>query len=242
VPDNSLFEVLSTLLSATVGDLHSWLRAWARVAPAVFLVPIFGGSALPLPARAGLSAALAVSIAPALRPLAPDSLPLPLSLLMEAARGAPIAIGAALLVHTALMAGGAIDDLRGGRETSALPTFDGSQTPLGALFGLLIAIGLLESGAASKLVQALCVEPLNDPSLVWIVQRLATTVSLAVAVIAPVLGASFLVSAFEALLARAAAPAHITAITAPLRALLLLGVAAVALDRMALALLTFGGV
>jgi type III secretory pathway component EscT len=203
-------------------------------------VPFFGGAALPAAARAGLGAALALSIAPALRPLGPDAVPLGIALLFEALRGLPVAIGAALLVHTALMAGGAIDDLRGGRESVALPTFDGSQTPLGALLGLLVAIGLLNSGAASKLVQALSLDPMPAASLASLVQKLAATVGLAVAVVAPVLGAAILVSALEALLARSASPAHVTGLTAPIRALLLLGIAAVALDRIAVALLSFG--
>ena len=53
--------------------------------------------------------ALAVAIAPALRPVEHAAWPLALSLLQGAARGAPVAVGAALLVHTALMAGGVID-------------------------------------------------------------------------------------------------------------------------------------
>ena len=108
-------EFWSSWLLQSGADVRAWLVAWSRVSPTLALVPIFGGSALPAPARAGLGFALAVAIVPALRPVA-ETLPLPLAMLAEAARALPIAIGAAVLVHVALMVGGTIDDLRGARS------------------------------------------------------------------------------------------------------------------------------
>jgi len=49
-------------------DLRGWALAWARVTPALTLVPAFGLNALPAPTRAALGLALAVSIAPSLAP------------------------------------------------------------------------------------------------------------------------------------------------------------------------------
>jgi type III secretory pathway component EscT len=131
------------------------------------------------------------------------------------------------------MAGGAIDDLRGARETAALPVFEGEHTPFGAVLGLLVAIALLESGGAARLVAALAVETPAASSLTVIVGQLSASVSMAVAVAAPVAAAAVVVSVAEALIARAAAPAHVSALLAPLRGVALLAVAALALDRIA---------
>ena len=208
----------------------------------LIIVPIFGGAALPTPTRAGLAAALALAIAPALRPIdAAGALPGALELLAEATRGLPIGIGAALLVHTALMAGGASDDLRGARESAALPIFEGEATPLGAVLGLLVSIALLESGAPARLIAALAQPVLPSTALGVIVTQLTAAVSMALAVAAPVVAVSIVVSVAEALLARAAMPAHTSALLAPLRSLLILIVAALALERMVALLAVLAG-
>jgi len=230
-PPTELAELWSAALASVSVDFSAWLRAWARVMPTLVLVPAFGGAALPAPTRAGLGLALAVAIAPALRPGQAGSAPLLWELVSEAARGVPVAIGAAVLVHTALMAGGAIDDLRGARENARLPVFPGEHTPLGAVLGLLVAIALLESGGASRLVAALATESPATSSLSAIALQLAASVNIAVAVAAPLAAAAVIVGVAEALIARAAAPAHVSALLAPLRGVVLLAVAALALDR-----------
>ncbi|HWA73671.1 MAG TPA: flagellar biosynthetic protein FliR [Polyangiaceae bacterium] len=232
-PSAELADFLRSALASASVDFSAWLRAWARVMPALVLVPAFGGAALPVATRAGLGCALAVAIAPALRPVEPVASPLALQLLREAARGAPVAISAALLVHTALMAGGVIDDLRGARESGALPVFEGEHTPFGAVLGLLVAIGLLESGGAARLVAALSTDARSVGALTSIVEQLAASVGLAVAVAVPIAAATVVVSVAEALIARAAAPAHVSALLSPLRGVALLAVAALSLDRIA---------
>lgn len=231
-PIDQPIELVNALVALVGRDFGGWLRAWARVTPVLAIVPAFGGAALPAPTRAGLAAALALTIAPALRPVANRTFPLPVDLLLEALHGLPVALGAALLVYTALMAGGVIDDLRGARDTVTLPVFDADSTPLGAVLGLLVSIALLESGAAAKLVSALAQPVLVTGSLTAIIALLTASVSTALAVAAPVVGVSIVVSAAEALLARASLPAHVGSLLAPLRALLILSVAALALDRM----------
>ncbi|MFZ5894212.1 MAG: flagellar biosynthetic protein FliR [Myxococcota bacterium] len=216
-------------------DVNGWLLAWARVSPTLALVPFFGGAALPVAARAGLGFALAVAIAPALRPVALEA-PLSIGLAIEAARGLPVALAAAVLVHIALMVGGVIDDLRGARNSAALPVFDSEHSPLGALFGLLVAIALLETGAPARLLGALAQV---TPSASWhgVVASLAAASGIAVAVAAPVVGVAVILSVAEALLARSAAPAHVTQLLGPLRSVVLLAVVALALDRIEVALL-----
>lgn len=223
--------MLGPLLAELGVTLDAWLRAWARVMPALVLVPAFGGAALPAPARAGLALALALCIAPALQPLSPGGMPLALELAKETVRGLPVAVGAALLVHTALMAGGVMDDLRGGRETSALPVFQGAVTPLGALLGLLVIFSFHWSGGPARLVLALVAEPPVGGSLSTIAFQISASVGLAVAAAAPLAVAAIVLSVAEALIARAASPAHISGLLAPLRGILLLGVVALVLDR-----------
>ncbi|HEY8946593.1 MAG TPA: flagellar biosynthetic protein FliR, partial [Polyangiaceae bacterium] len=99
MPVSDVSSVVNDALASLGVSLEAWLRAWARVAPSLLLVPAFGGAALPAPARAGLALALALAIAPALRPLDATAVPLGLELAREFARGLPVAIGAALLVH-----------------------------------------------------------------------------------------------------------------------------------------------
>lgn len=231
----SFLEFWSTKLAESGVDVRGWLLAWARVSPLVALVPIFGGAALPGPARAGLGVALASAIAPALRPVN-LSLPLPMAVAAEVARGLPVALGAAVLVHGALMVGGLVDDLRGARAGSALPVFEGEHTPLGALFGLLIALALLESGAASKLV-AMLAQATPHATLLGLVSTLTASVGIALAVAAPILGVAVVLSVAEALFSRAASPAHVSQLLGPLRSIILLGVLALALERIEAALL-----
>ncbi len=240
-PPGQAAETLSALLAVAGADPVAWLRAWARVSPTLVLVPIFGGSALPAPARAGLGFALAVAVAPALRPVAGSALPLSLQLMAETARGVPIALGAALLVHAALMAGGAVDDLRGQRGAGSLPVFDTEHTPLGGLLGLLVAVFVLQSGGAARLIAALAVDPPAATPLAAIIFKLTACVGLAVAVAAPVAGAAIVTSVAEALLARAASPAHVSHLLAPLRSIVLLAVTALVLERMLAALTPFVG-
>lgn len=231
----ALVDLWTTWLTAGGIDARGWLLAWARVAPTLALVPIFGGSALPAGARAGLGFALAAAIAPALRPVG-ESEPFALALALETARGLPIAIGAAVLVHTALMVGGVIDDLRGGRASVSLPVFDTEQPPVAVLFGLLVALALLKSGTPARLVAALAA-PAPEVGIVGIVHALTASVGIALAVAAPVVGLAVVLSVAEALLARAASPAHVKELLSPLRSIALLAVLALALDRIQGALL-----
>src|SRR5690606_33971606 len=229
---SGLFELLDTVLSAAGLDLASWLRAWARLLPALLLVPAFGGAALPGPARAGLAVALAVSAAPALGPGIPANGPLAVQLLSELAIGTPPALGAAALVYAAGMAGGAIDDLRAARESGTLPPLSGHTSPLGALLGLLVVVVFLQTGGAARIVQALVTLDPNAPLAASAAAAVLSSVSIAVAVAAPVAVAAIVLSVAEGLIARAALPAHVTTLLAPLRGVALLAVTALILDRL----------
>ncbi|HEY4106855.1 MAG TPA: flagellar biosynthetic protein FliR, partial [Polyangiaceae bacterium] len=213
-------------------DLRGWALAWARVAPALTLVPAFGLTALPVQSRAALGLALAVSIAPALTP-ADTGVPFGLALLFEAARGLPVALSAAGVLWAAGMAGGLTDNLRGARETQALPIVDAETSPLGALLSLLVAIVFLEGGGAARVVAALTTSTTISHGLLWQVSLgLTHAIELALAVAAPIVAVSIVLELSNALIARAATPASIAALLAPLRSILMLGAFALLFERM----------
>jgi flagellar biosynthetic protein FliR len=226
-----LTHILEALRVLFGGDLAPWLLAWARVAPLLIVVPAFGAAAVPAAARAGLGVALAAAIAPSIQPLPPNALPLGFELLRQAALGVPVALGAAVLVYAAVMAGGAIDDLRGARETTSMSVFEGPTTSSGTLLGLLVLILFLELGGAARVVAALTHLDREGPTLHEVAQQLAGSIEIALAVAAPLAAAAIVLGVAEGLIARASVPAHVSALLSPLRGVALLALFALLLDR-----------
>ena len=224
--------LLQPALAALGVDVRGWALAWARVAPALTLVPAFGLNALPAPTRAALGLALAVSIAPSLQP-AQLSAPFSIALLLEAARGLPVALAASGALWAAGMAGGLTDNIRGARETQALPVVDEDVSPLGALLSLLVSLLFLESGGAARVAAALASNTAPSHGMLWqVALGLTRSVELALAVAAPVVAVSIVVELANALIARSATPAHIAALLAPLRSVLILVAFALLFERM----------
>ncbi|HTA89716.1 MAG TPA: flagellar biosynthetic protein FliR [Polyangiaceae bacterium] len=225
-------QILAHALAGWVVDLRGWALAWARVTPALTLVPAFGLTALPAQSRAALGLALAVSIAPALQP-ASLSAPFGVALLLEAARGLPVALSAAGALWAAGMAGGLTDNLRGARETQSLPVVDDDVSPLGALLSILVALVFLEGGGAARVVAALALSPPVSHGLLWqVAAGLTHSVELALAVASPVVAVSIVAELSNALLTRAATPAHVAALLAPLRSVVILIAFALLFERM----------
>jgi type III secretory pathway component EscT len=219
------------LLRQALGDEPlAWGLAWARALPILVLVPAFGLGGVALPIRAALALGMAGCVAPALRALPVPGMPWWLALLRESAQTLPLGIGTAAILWAAVMAGGLADNLRGARDGTELAVLDEPTSPLGALFGLLVALGFLESGGAARIASALA-EPRLHTSLAAAVERLAASVGIAASVAAPLVAGSLFIELGGAFIARAAAPAYIAPLVAPLRSLALLFVAWLALDR-----------
>lgn len=229
--------VVDTFARAGI-DLAPLGLAWARAMPAVTLVPGFGMRALPAPARMILGLALAACIFPALAPAvpAPTTLPWPLLVLAEVARGLPVAIAAAVPLWAATMAGGVADALRGSQETANAPTVEGPATPMGVAMSLLAGAIFLKTGGPARVVAALAERPLSAHPVLAAADDLVGGITLAVALGGPLLAASVVIEIAGALIARAASPAQVHALIAPLRALGTLAVMAVVLDRLAVVL------
>ena len=224
---------MQPLLASLGGDLRGWALAWARVTPALTLVPAFGLNALPAQTRAALALALAVSIAPSLEP-SHLAAPFGVALLLESARGLPVALAAASALWAAGMAGGLADNVRGARETQALPVVDEDVSPLGALLSLLVALVFLEGGGAARIAAALSSPPEISHGTLWLVALgLTHAIELALAVASPVVAVSIVVELANALIARSASPAHVVALLAPLRSILILITFALLFERMA---------
>lgn len=225
--------ILPSVLAGGEAQLRGWALAWARVSPALTLVPAFGLTGLPAQSRAALGLALAVSIAPALTPVS-VSAPFGVSLLLEAARGLPVALAAAGVLWAAGMAGGLADNLRGARETQALPLVDSETTPLGALLSILVALVFLEGGGAARVVAALATDRELSHGTLWqVASGLTHAIELALAVAAPIVAVSIVVELSNALLARAATPAAVSSMLAPLRSIVILVAFALLFERMA---------
>jgi type III secretory pathway component EscT len=215
-------------------ELGSVVLAWARAMPSVMIVPAFGLRALPRPAQALLGLCMAACIAPALGPSAPlGSTPWLVEAVVEVMRGFPIALAAAIPLWAATTAGGVADALRASQDTVNAPTVEGRATPLGVPLSLLCCAIFLATGGPARIAQALAFHPVGAHPLLAAAGDLVDGIGLAVAVGGPLLAAGAVVDIAAALIARAAAPAQVHALLAPLRALAMLAVMGVVFDRLA---------
>jgi type III secretory pathway component EscT len=244
-------DALTSALAREGIDLPRLGLAWARVAPAVALVPAFGLRGMPPPGRALLALSMAAIIAPALgAPIGPvaavlDARGAGLSLgawavaaLAEAARGLPVAIAAAVPLWAATMAGGVADALRGSQDGPSVPVVEGRASPMGVTLSILASATFLATGGPARVALSLAAataSTANGPVTAAVVD-LARGTSIAVALGAPLLGASVVIEVASALVARAASPTQIQAVLAPARSLGALAVLALVLDRLDAAL------
>jgi hypothetical protein len=104
---------------------------------------------------------------------------------------------------------------------------------MGALLAMIAAIVFLETGGPGRVAHALSERNLSlaDP-LSRAAANLVSGIELAIAIAAPIVVVAIVVEVAGALVARAANPAHLGPILAPLRSIAILGVAALLLDRM----------
>ncbi len=219
-------------------DLAALGLAWARAMPSVTIVPAFGLKALPQSARAVLALALAGTIFPALI-TAPSSLPhVPwaLALAGEVLAGLPIAVAAAIPLWAATMAGGLVDSLRGSQAELTVAVVEGKTSPMGVPFSILASCIFLGTGGPARIAGALATRPLMNHPLAAAAHDLAGGVAIAVSLGGPLLAAALVLEVAGALVAKASSPAQVHALLAPLRALALLAVMAVVLDRIVAAM------
>jgi len=215
-------------------DLGALGLAWARAMPTVALVPAFGLRALPAPGRGVMALAFAACIFPALAPVVTtSSQPWFVLALVEVARGLPIAIAAAVPLWAATMAGGVADALRGARETVTSPVVEGTATPMGVPLSILASAIFLTTGGPARAAAALALQPTSANPFIAASGDLLAGIAFAIALAGPLLAAAVVLEVAGALIARAASPAQVHALLAPLRALGVLAVTAIAFERIA---------
>ncbi len=230
--------VLGTVVEAFAAsgiDLSRLGLAWARVSPTVAIVPAFGLRALPTGARAVIGLALAAVIFPSVGATNLDVARVgswPLLALEEVLRGLPVALAAAVPLWAATMAGGVADALRNANETVDAATVEGPATPLGVPLSLLACAIFLATGGPARIAAALVTGAIGVHPLLAAASDVTAGITVAVAIGGPLLAAAVVVEVAGALVARAASPAQIHLLLAPLRALTLLAVMAVVLERM----------
>jgi type III secretory pathway component EscT len=228
--------VANTLEGAGV-DIAALGLAWARAMPSVILVPAFGLRALPAPARTILGLVLAASLFPAFASTASSpSQAWPVLVVLEVARGLPVALSAAIPLWAATMAGGVVDALRGSQDTVAVPTIEQRPTTLGVPLSLLGSAVFLATGGPARVAAALATRVASANPLLAAADDIVAGVTLAVALAGPILAAAVVVEIAAALIARAASPAQVHALLAPIRALGILAVFAAVLERLVSAL------
>jgi type III secretory pathway component EscT len=231
--------LLQTVADAVAGvdSATDWFRlalAWARAVPLVTLVPAFGLRALPAPARVVFGLAVAATYFPAIAPMAADATrPWVVQALLEAARGLPVAIAAAVPLWAATMAGGVVDALRGSREAATSAVVEAAATPMGVPLSILASAIFLTTGGAARAAVALALQPTAANPFLAAAGDLVAGIAFAVAVAGPLLAAAVVLEIAAALIARAASPAQVHALLAPLRALGILAVTAIAFERIA---------
>lgn len=223
-------QALATLAEAWP-ELGRLLLVWARLAPAVLIVPAFGLRAVIAPVRIALAVALALAAGSGAVPGAVGAPLTAVGLARELFAGLPVALTAAAALWAASMAGGLADTLRGERSSVMLPNLPEGTTPLGTLLGILVAIAFLESGGTIALVRAALAGEPSASALVGAAVALHGGIGLAIAVAMPLVVVSIVAEVAFALTARAANPAHLMAVLAPARSVVVLGAVALLLDR-----------
>lgn len=225
---------------APIDELAAVGLGWARVMPTITLVPAFGLRALPTPARGVLGLALAAGIYPSVLPVvvAERATPWLLLAVEQTVIGMPVALAAAIPLWAATMAGGLVDTLRGSPDGPGLAVVDGKASTFGVLLSLFASVVFLSTGGAARAAGALASTDLLRHPLIMAAHDIVAGVGLAMAIGGPLLASAVVLELAFALIARAASPSQVHALLAPLRALGLLAVVALVLERLAALLAT----
>jgi flagellar biosynthesis protein FliR len=220
--------------------LTGYLLALARSAAWVFIVPPFGTRQLPTTVKVGFSAALALAAGPHLADLAVpfEVWPLLSATFLQVAAGLALGFLGVILFSAVSMAGGLIDLFSG---FSVAQLFDPATSSTNSLFGtfysvlattllfaidghLLLVRGFLTSFDAAPLTS------LSTGALAKILTQDAGLFFLgAVEIAAPLLAALFLTEAALGLLSRAAPQMNVFLLGLPVKILLTLALAGLAI-------------
>jgi type III secretory pathway component EscT len=227
-PGVQLWPLLQAALERGGASWQQWLLAWARVLPLVTIVPAFGSRLMPAPARAVFGLGLAGLLVPAIAPDVSSQSHWAIGFIRELFRGLPVALSSGALIWASMMAGGLVDDLRGASQQQS-NVFQEARTPLGAFLGLFATGAFLKLGGVESALASLLGGAARQGALAHAAADLVSSLHIAFALCAPVLCVSVVWEVAGALIARAASPAHVQSLLAPLRAMVVLGAFALVL-------------
>jgi type III secretory pathway component EscT len=231
-----LLPEIMQVLEAEGVNLTGLGLAWARTTPLVVLVPAFGMRALPAPARVVVALAFAASIMPAAGLVTTSHTPRApwvLLVLGELLHGLPVAVATAVPLWAATMTGDLMDAFRGGEPSRiSSPVVEGQASPIGVLLSMLASAIWLGTGGPARAVSAL-VGAVGEHPVLQAAHTIVNGITLAISLGAPIVVVSVVLEIGLALITRAAAPAQVTALIAPLRSFAILGAIALVIDRIA---------
>jgi flagellar biosynthetic protein FliR len=240
---SGILDAISSETSASGQSLVAWGIAWARLLPTAFAVPAFGLGFLPLGLRAAMGLGLAVAVAPAVSAAGlPASVPWPMLVVGEAARGVPVAIVAATALWAASVAGGVTDAALGTKLRGFAVPLGREGTSFAALLGLAASVLFLDGGGAQRIATRLT-EPAVDTAgpLAAAVRDLASGIEIGASIGAPLLAVAVVIDIAVGLASREFGTLRLDAVAAPLRALAVLVAGAALFERMAEGIALFGG-
>jgi type III secretory pathway component EscT len=221
----SIAEATSALVAQLGGHAGAWALGAMRVVPTVALVPVFSLRGWHPALRAALGIGLAACVVPQVQgvAVAGASTAILSRALLELLRGLPVAVAAAALLSVFTMTGSLADTLRGRDDSIESPFGENRSTSLSLAFSLVGAVLFFRWGGPSTLAQALIDAPMAGLSLGEdIVRTLVRAVTVTVAIGSPLIVAAIVVEVAFALIARAASPAPLAAVMAPVRSLIFL--------------------
>jgi flagellar biosynthesis protein FliR len=210
----------------------------SRTLPLSWMVPIFGGPALPVPIRLGIGLGLGLLCFPliALQPMPQSAVAWVLVLFREAMIGTVMGFVIACLFRAVEAAGRLTDVMRGANLAEVLSPLSGERsTPLGGLFLLLATVVFLELGGAGYLATALArsyeamplgaghQSPHAQKAALLVVAASAKLIESALALAAPVLVTLLIADLILGALGRAAPSLPLFFVGMPAKALLGVG-------------------
>jgi len=220
-----ILSLLADCFGVGQSDLLALALAGLRIAPLVFLVPALGLQALPLPLRIAFVLVLALAASPAWLPIIPADDPWPVLAVRELLLGVPVALGTAVLLWAATMAGDLVALMQGGLEPESFTGIAGGTSAFGMLFSLLAALAFLELGGPVRVLGALSAPAASAAQVAsrdfwWAVaNQILLAINLALAIAGPLVAVAFTVQVAFALVTRAAMPVALHSFLPALRSL-----------------------